>query len=140
MRVLKKMGAPSGGSAGSGAGGGGPDLLDALTEMLDKSNEKTNTALDKKLENLKEEIEKNKAGDFQAQIDDVKLLQNAHQKHIMNIQLDFDVLKKNKTNQADFEEKTVEIIGMIEALEKKVDVIPKITDGDIERWNETIAN
>ena len=29
---------------------------------------------------------------------------------------------------------------MIEALEKRVDSIPKITDGDIERWNETVAN
>ena len=56
------------------------------------------------------------------------------------MQLDFDTLKKKKTNQADFEEKSAEIIGMIDALDKKVESIPKITDGDVRRWNETIAN
>lgn len=56
------------------------------------------------------------------------------------MQLDFDNLKRNKTNQAEFEEKTGEISGMISALEQRVDSIPKITDGDVERWNETIAN
>ena len=61
----------------------------------------------------------------------------------MNLQLDFDIVKKDiitKTNQTDFEEKTLEIIAKIEALEKRVGGIPKITDGDTERWNETIAN
>lgn len=58
----------------------------------------------------------------------------------MNLQLDVDILQKNKTNQTDFEEKTADIELQIEALEKKVDNIPKITDGDIERWNETIPD
>lgn len=57
----------------------------------------------------------------------------------MNLQLDADLLKKNKTNQTDFEEKVKEIEEFAEILEKKIDKIPKITEGDVERWNETIS-
>ena len=59
MRVLKKMGAPAAASGGGG-GKGGPDLLDAMNEIMDKNKEE----FDKKLEDLKEELAKNSGSEF----------------------------------------------------------------------------
>ena len=64
MRVLKKMGAsaPSGGGSTSGNGGGGPDLLDAFNEIMDKNR----LEFDKKIDDLREELQKNSNDEFKA--------------------------------------------------------------------------
>lgn len=156
IEFLKKLGAPSGGDGGAG-------LLDALNDMTEKLRKEFNDKLDnlnndltKSMDGTRDDLlarlqkleEETKAvdDDEQKQIDELKLLQNGTSDKLEALEEAVNKLKVNKCEQDDFDKEIFDIKEMIANLgagkpvavraASPKDKGPKITQADVDRWNE----
>lgn len=145
LELLKKMGAPSGGSSDG--------LLDVLNDITDKLRNELNDKLDALAEDLKKRIEqvdndsKERDNTQEERMKSMVDIQNDNIKRLDALELQTAGLQDEKADKHDFMNEIRRLEDVIESLGtgKPVEVRaaspkgPKISEDDIDKWNKAAA-